>query len=170
MLLYLPRVDDSTSRAISHAFSFGGSISTVISSDHFGISKFRTTCSHSSLVDCLLKGYWLRYFSANSPKMRSVTSDLATRRDFLDLVRSKRATTSVYADDERADGHDLSGSTIDQRVARLRDVAVRDGIGSRQVQFVSTTCAGQLARKTYGECDRRIARLSREISLAWLAG
>jgi DNA-directed RNA polymerase specialized sigma24 family protein len=39
------------------------------------------------------------------------------RRDFLDLVRSKRATTSVYPDDERADGQDLSGSTIDQRVA-----------------------------------------------------
>jgi hypothetical protein len=39
------------------------------------------------------------------------------RRDFLDLVRSKRATTSVYPDDERADGHDLSESTIDQRVA-----------------------------------------------------
>ena len=36
MLLYLPRVDVSTSRATSYAFSFGGSISTVISSDHFG--------------------------------------------------------------------------------------------------------------------------------------
>jgi hypothetical protein len=33
------------------------------------------------------------------------------------LVRSKRATTSVYPDDERADGQDLSESTIDQRVA-----------------------------------------------------
>ena len=39
------------------------------------------------------------------------------RRDFLDLVRSKRATTSVYPDDERADGQNLSESTIDQRVA-----------------------------------------------------
>ena len=39
------------------------------------------------------------------------------RRDFLDFVRSKRATTSVYPDDERADGQDLSESTIDQRVA-----------------------------------------------------
>ena len=39
------------------------------------------------------------------------------RRDFLDLVRSKRATTSVYPDDERADGQDLSESTIDQRAA-----------------------------------------------------
>jgi DNA-directed RNA polymerase specialized sigma24 family protein len=29
------------------------------------------------------------------------------RRDFLDFVRSKRATTSVYPDDERADGQDL---------------------------------------------------------------
>jgi integrase len=38
------------------------------------------------------------------------------RRDFLDFVRSKRATTSVYPDDERADGQDLSESTIDQRV------------------------------------------------------
>ena len=39
------------------------------------------------------------------------------RRDFLDLVRSKRARTSVYPDDERADGQELSESTIDQRVA-----------------------------------------------------
>jgi hypothetical protein len=39
------------------------------------------------------------------------------RRDFLDFIRSKRATTSVYPDDERADGQGLSGSTIDQRVA-----------------------------------------------------
>jgi DNA-directed RNA polymerase specialized sigma24 family protein len=39
------------------------------------------------------------------------------RRDFLDFVRSKRATTSVYPDDERADGQDLSESTIHQRVA-----------------------------------------------------
>ena len=39
------------------------------------------------------------------------------RYDFLDFVRSKRATTSVYPDDERADGQDLSEFTIDQRVA-----------------------------------------------------
>ena len=39
------------------------------------------------------------------------------RRDFLDVVRSKRATTSVCPDDERADGQGLSESTIDQRVA-----------------------------------------------------
>jgi DNA-directed RNA polymerase specialized sigma24 family protein len=39
------------------------------------------------------------------------------RRDFLDFVRSKRVTTSVYPDDERADRQDLSESTIDQRVA-----------------------------------------------------
>jgi DNA-directed RNA polymerase specialized sigma24 family protein len=39
------------------------------------------------------------------------------RRDFLDLVRSKRATTSVYPDDERADGQGRLGSTIDQGVA-----------------------------------------------------
>lgn len=52
------------------------------------------------------------------------------------------------------------------------DSPVRSGLQSLAVrldwdqdQFVSTTCAGQLVRKTYGECDRRIARLSREISL-----
>jgi DNA-directed RNA polymerase specialized sigma24 family protein len=39
------------------------------------------------------------------------------RRDFLDLIRSKRARTSIYLDDEREDGQDLSESTIDQRVA-----------------------------------------------------
>jgi RNA polymerase sigma factor (sigma-70 family) len=39
------------------------------------------------------------------------------RRDFLDLVRSKRAKTSVYPDDERTGGEDLSESSIDQRVA-----------------------------------------------------
>jgi hypothetical protein len=40
------------------------------------------------------------------------------KRDFLDLLRSKRPVkTSVYLDDERADGQDLSKSTIDQRVA-----------------------------------------------------
>jgi hypothetical protein len=39
------------------------------------------------------------------------------RHDFLDFVQSKRATTSVYPHDERADDQDLSESTIDQRVA-----------------------------------------------------
>jgi DNA-directed RNA polymerase specialized sigma24 family protein len=43
------------------------------------------------------------------------------RRDFLDFIRSKRATTSVYPDDERADGQDLSEFTIDQRIASYRN-------------------------------------------------
>jgi DNA-directed RNA polymerase specialized sigma24 family protein len=38
------------------------------------------------------------------------------KRDFLDLVRSKRAKTSVYADDERTGG-DLSESSLDQRTS-----------------------------------------------------
>jgi DNA-directed RNA polymerase specialized sigma24 family protein len=39
------------------------------------------------------------------------------RRDFLDLVRSKRAKTSVYPDDERTGGEDLSESSLDQRTS-----------------------------------------------------
>jgi DNA-directed RNA polymerase specialized sigma24 family protein len=39
------------------------------------------------------------------------------RRDFLDFVRSKRAKTSVYADDERTDGEELSESSLDQRTS-----------------------------------------------------
>jgi DNA-directed RNA polymerase specialized sigma24 family protein len=39
------------------------------------------------------------------------------KRDFLDLVRSKRAKTSVYADDERTGGQDLSESSLDKRTS-----------------------------------------------------
>jgi len=39
------------------------------------------------------------------------------KRDFLDLVRSKRAKTSVYADDERTNGEGLSESSLDQRTS-----------------------------------------------------
>jgi DNA-directed RNA polymerase specialized sigma24 family protein len=39
------------------------------------------------------------------------------RRDFLDLVRSKRAKTSVYPDDKRTGGEDLSESSLDQRTS-----------------------------------------------------
>ena len=39
------------------------------------------------------------------------------KRDFLDLVRSKRAKTSVYPDDERTGGEDLSESSLDQRTS-----------------------------------------------------
>ena len=39
------------------------------------------------------------------------------KRDFLDLVRSKRAKTSVYPDDERTGGEDLSNSALDQRTS-----------------------------------------------------
>jgi DNA-directed RNA polymerase specialized sigma24 family protein len=41
------------------------------------------------------------------------------KRDFLDLVRSKRAKTSVYADDERTGGQDLSESSLDQRTSSV---------------------------------------------------
>jgi DNA-directed RNA polymerase specialized sigma24 family protein len=41
------------------------------------------------------------------------------KRDFLDLVRSKRAKTSVYADDERTGGEDLSESSLDQRTSSV---------------------------------------------------
>ena len=39
------------------------------------------------------------------------------KRDFLDLIRSKRAKTSVYPDDERTGGEDLSNSALDQRTS-----------------------------------------------------
>jgi DNA-directed RNA polymerase specialized sigma24 family protein len=39
------------------------------------------------------------------------------KRDFIDLVRSKRAKTSVYADDERMNGEGLSESSLDQRTS-----------------------------------------------------
>ena len=39
------------------------------------------------------------------------------KRDLLDLVRSKRAKTSVYSDDERTGGEDLSESSLDQRTS-----------------------------------------------------
>jgi DNA-directed RNA polymerase specialized sigma24 family protein len=39
------------------------------------------------------------------------------KRDFLDLVRSKRAKTSVYEDDERTSGEGLSESSVDQRTS-----------------------------------------------------
>src|SRR3989442_10761376 len=76
--LYLPLVWVLTSRFRNHAFSSGAVTLMATASDHLGRSTLRITCSCSSLIDCLLKGCLARYFSASSPTVTRVGSDLAT--------------------------------------------------------------------------------------------